>query len=95
MSSPLRYARVAKQVDARDLKSLDGNIMPVRLRPRAPRNTNGFSDSDAKNNRTREILSKCFSKGLTDFPYSVIPGRLRSHELRQQPPGRSQHPDRN
>ena len=29
-------ARVAELVDARDLKSLGGNPMPVRSRPRAP-----------------------------------------------------------
>ena len=29
-------ARVAEQVDARDLKSLDRKVMPVRVRPRAP-----------------------------------------------------------
>ncbi len=29
-------ARVAELVDARDLKSLDGNIVPVQVRPRVP-----------------------------------------------------------
>ena len=30
------YARVVKLVDTRDLKSLAGNSVPVRVRPRAP-----------------------------------------------------------
>ena len=29
-------ARVVKLVDTRDLKSLEGNFVPVRFRPRAP-----------------------------------------------------------
>ena len=31
-------ARVVELVDTRDLKSLEGNFVPVRLRPRAPIN---------------------------------------------------------
>ncbi len=31
-------ARVVKLVDTRDLKSLDRNIVPVQVRPRAPLN---------------------------------------------------------
>ena len=35
-SAPLSAARVAKLVDARDLKSLGSDPLPVRVRPRAP-----------------------------------------------------------
>ena len=43
----LHKAQVAKQVDARDLKSLGSNTMPVRFRPWAPIDYNkitGLSD---------------------------------------------------
>ena len=32
----MRIARVVELVDTRDLKSLEGNFVPVRVRPRAP-----------------------------------------------------------
>ena len=31
-----KVARVVELVDTRDLKSLEGNFVPVRVRPRAP-----------------------------------------------------------
>ena len=33
------FAQVVELVDTRDLKSLEGNFVPVRVRPRAPKNT--------------------------------------------------------
>jgi hypothetical protein len=30
------HARVVELVDTRDLKSLEGNLVPVQVRPRAP-----------------------------------------------------------
>jgi hypothetical protein len=35
-SQPPTAARVVKLVDTRDLKSLEGNFVPVQVRPRAP-----------------------------------------------------------
>ena len=37
-------ARVVKQVDTRDLKSLDRKVIPVRLRSRAPKQKTGERD---------------------------------------------------
>ena len=37
------FAGVAEQVDARDLKSREGNLVPVRFRPPAPIETIVFA----------------------------------------------------
>ena len=43
-------ARVVELVDTRDLKSLEGNFVPVRVRPRAPQyeNMNSLSNAPKK-----------------------------------------------
>jgi hypothetical protein len=47
-----QIARVAELVDARDLKSLGGNSVPVRFRPRAP------SPTISRSRLTNEVFSK-------------------------------------
>ncbi len=42
------FARMAELVDARDLKSLGGNSVPVRFRFRAPVKIKGFAGFPAK-----------------------------------------------
>ncbi len=37
MVPPIKYAEVAEQADAQDLKSCGSNIVPVRFRSSAPR----------------------------------------------------------
>ncbi len=36
ISTHIVFARVVESVDTRDLKSLEGNFVPVQVRPRAP-----------------------------------------------------------
>jgi hypothetical protein len=63
---------MAKQVDARDLKSLDRKVMPVRSRLRAPApsgsdrrpsvgNANVTINSDVNFPDTRSVNPECFS----------------------------------
>jgi hypothetical protein len=65
-------ARVAELVDARDLKSLDGNIVPVQVRPRVP-----FQIPYAVNlaiffqnywSRTCKVRSRKFFKNTATLP---------------------------
>jgi hypothetical protein len=53
-------ARVVKLVDTRDLKSLDRKVVPVRFRPRAPKNSWSFLNIQS----LFKIGSALFSKAL-------------------------------
>ena len=47
----INIADVAELVDARDLKSLDGNVVWVRVPPPAPRLEAGFALNGLRNNK--------------------------------------------
>ena len=53
------YARVVELVDTRDLKSLEGNFVPVRVRPRAPFPPPSFSQHERsyKKMKVNNIIS--------------------------------------
>ena len=62
------YAAVAEQADARDLKSLDGNIVPVRSRSAAPPARAG-----AKPRSGSFFLSKTVARVKINLKYSAAP----------------------
>ena len=58
----VNQAGVAKSADARDLKSLDGNIVPVQVRSPAPKLKRSESDSDRV--RFGSFISVCQNKTM-------------------------------